>query len=717
MHGVESERDIRSTAALLRLLDEGFERWRKLVGIDPTKSRFSLAEWDARQQMEDLQELRQLDPTGLSPFMLMKALVHEHIAGEKVTALDLIRGLSLEQLDRIESLREVYEFLERPEIDALIQGFIDSVRRAVSQYGLGAKGRDSLRSAMPLASADKPDVLEDWLGNYYRLAMLRRDAIKAVAKLEQHQFFHGRPGTSERFVYTTKVIEFWNVPSLLRAMVAQGARGFRGVTVCLIRDPEEALHSFFVLAVVNGESLSILTDRGKSPHPLGRRMSRRPDRAFVRRAERFWFPYELVDVVPTEEQKRLYAKARTALVPINAQAVELADFNQLDPPSAIWLTLVFELLRQEYLEQNPELPKLSYTAEMVRNPQLLLGGSTDLVVQRSQHYQPLVVAPLTCKDVTAAATASQWHRRPCGHNEWMIARYGEQVPEAALNILGTEELRAVAALPHASVLGSAEPDRFPARRSSEQKTADALVALDPLSFGTKEEIERDRVWSARYNQCKIVQALARVEFKATEAEVRSWLKARVLERREWFIEQAVRGELRTKALVAHRDFDWSPEAKSRGEVEEISVLDVIVGKKWYRHADFTRWFWSFSLSAWTKKGGGHFVCPITGSHTTRYHATFSPLDAQSLAFLLGCSVQELPWALQHWYYRDEPDYLGNSILDRLDPSDWVLHNPWCGESGFPIKIVISLSKRAVNQRRKELGLAPLAWKELEEKGT
>jgi hypothetical protein len=687
---------------ILRLLDEGFTRWQKLVGVDPTKSRFTLAEWDARDQMQDLQELRQLDPTGLSPFMLMKALVHEHIASEKVTALDLIKGLSIEQLDRIEALRDVYEFMERPEIDSIIQSFIDSVRRAVSQYGLVPKEEPE--------ADDEPSDIEGWLGDYYRMAILRRDAIKALTKLEKHQFFHGKPGTNGRFVYTTKVMEIWNIPSLVRAMQAQGARGYRGVTVCLIRDPEEALNSFFVLAVVNGESLSILTDRSRQAHPLSRRMWHRPDRAFMKRAERLWFPYELVDIAVSADQKHLFAKAREALVPINAQAVELADFSKLDPPSAIWLTLVFELLRQEYLEENRKLPQLSYTTEMIRKPMLLAVSKTDIVVDGHWRYQPLIAKPFKREDVTAETTHEQWQHQPCGHNEWMIGRYGEQVPEEALNVVGPEELRAIALLPDVAIVAG-EVDTFFDRRDRTERAIENLQAMDPLGFGTKDQVEADRLWTARYNQCKIVQARAEEDFKRTKDEVTAWIRARVEARRQWFIEHAVRGELRTQALVAHRAFGPSFEGEDRrngGKVEEVNVLDVIVGEKWWRYSDFARWVHAFSLSQWDREKQC-FICPVTGGLTTRYHATFAPLDAQSLAFLLDCQMEQLPWQLQHWYYRDEPQYTGNPILDRIDPSDWVLSNPWSAHNGFGIKIAVSLSKRVVNRMRKELALEPIDW--------
>ena len=51
-------------------------------------------------------------------------------------------------------------------------------------------------------------------------------------------------------------------------------------------------------------------------------------------------------------------------------------------------------------------------------------------------------------------------------------------------------------------------------------------------------------------------------------------------------------------------------------------------------------------------------------------------------------------------FKERPD-AGNHILDRVDPAEWALHNPW---NDLNFNVVVQLSKRAYNRVRKELGM-------------
>lgn len=669
------------------LLDEGFKLWQSIAGHNPERTHFNHEEWTIRDQAEDLQQARRLDTTGLTAFMLLKTFSHQYIEDESVSVIDIIRGLSEGQIVRLEALRSLYSFLQRSEVDAILDTFVASVRSATKHYGI-----------------DHAD-LEAWLTDYRWMAILRRDALRSFEKLEAHQFFHGRPGTNDSVFYNTKIMEFWNIPSLVRAMQAQGLHGLRSVSLCLIRDPIEALHSFFVIAIVNGESLTVLTDRDRASHPLHKAMTRRPDKSFVRRAEQGWFPYELVNIQVSDDQRRLYAEARKAIVPVNAQAVELANFSSLHPADAIWLSLLFELIRWRYLEENLALLETSYTAEMVKEPLLLLAARrvTSIIPGETNLYMPLEAKKLKRADVTAETTRRQWGRTPVGHNEWMIERYGEQVPEEVLNVFGPEEKAAAEALPSVALVNNDNEQQWHSLARSEKP--DLLQQFDPLSFGTQESIQNDRLWTARYNQCKVVQQHAGAEFNQTCEEVRSWLKMRFEERKNWLIEQGVRGELCVDEFFA---YDEQPFTNCPPIKKTTNLVSFIIGKKPYRSYEFGLPYKSFALSEFRERPWG-YMCAATEINDTCYHVRIRPKGAESLAILTGCTVDELPWQLQQWTYQKEPQYTGNSILERCDPSDWVLSNPWCEKTEFQICITFSLSKRFVNKKRKELFLPPVKW--------
>lgn len=717
------------TAKINLYLDEAFNYWLRLIGLTGAESRWSFENWDLKEQTRDIQESRRRDPTGLTSFMLMKAFVKEYLSAEKFSAWDLLRGLSEEQQERVDLLREVYDFLQQPEIEGYVDTFIDDLRLTTKAYGI-----------------DHED-LESWLTDRYWMSILRRDALKSFELLEAHQFCFGEPGIGTPS-YGTKVLEFWNVPSLVRAMAVQGRTGFRGVHLCLIRDPEFELESFFVLAVVNGESMTILTDRAKHAHPGAKEMKsfRRPDKAFRKRAAQHWFPYELLDlevVVDDEgDYAGLFTKERTGLVPIKAQAVALTDFSKLVPPTAIWLTLIFDLVKEKYLEGNHELSQLSYTAEMMRVPHLLAGPQSALV--KTGLYQPLILDPLEHKDLDTDTLSKkqEWDRGLLKANQWMLDKYGSLVPDTLFNLIGGLDRHALVetecrlALPGET--GEVFVDEEESERSlfwentrEEGVPVRSYKTMDPLSFGSAEALERDRQWTARRNLCRAVQHLADREFEKTSDSIlkskrgdfpkaSGWYVDRVLERQDVLIERAVLGEWFYEMLEPFDIFQheaWvNREAQPQKNVRE-NLVSFRVGKGWSAGLNGRNIGWpKIHIGDWADQSDC-YRCPLTGV-IAGYHATINPKDAESLALVLGCTFEDLPWQLQVWQAQ-APDHRGNPILNRCDPAEWALRNPWTGASrywrgdGFDLSIGISLSRRAVNRIRKKLGLPKLDWKTLE----
>ncbi len=86
-------------------------------------------------------------------------------------------------------------------------------------------------------------------------------------------------------------------------------------------------------------------------------------------------------------------------------------------------------------------------------------------------------------------------------------------------------------------------------------------------------------------------------------------------------------------------------------------------------------------------------------------SSISPTCPAALALIFGVAESDLPWPLQHWF-SSEP-YDGNCILDRLDPIDWVLRNPWSDVHQYghlQLDLAIYLSRSGYHARRKALGL-------------
>lgn len=684
------------------LVNKALLLWAEIFSIDvESKSwRGTLGGWQLRRHAEELSQARDLDPSGLTTFMMLKALLAEQLQNITVKAIDFLRNHKQVRED-LEPLNALLTLLESPEVVDLVEECQASLKAAAAHYGADMK------------------KVGPYIDDLWNAAYVRRNALRSMETLEAHQFTQGNP-QSEELSFNPTVYEFWNINSLIRAMRAQLVPG---ITLCLIRDPE-ALHSYFVFAIKNGDTITILTDRANSAHPLQKRMVRRPDRDLAKRAQKHHFPYELLDLEISEDQKHLWAKARTAIVPTDTKAVPLVKIKDLYADSIVWLTMVFELIREKFGVQNHQLPQLSYTGEMVADPYALVGEHGALVTEG--HYKPLDLGSISHEEL-AGNFEDNWDRKPTGFNQWMVDRYGEQVPEEAFNLVGQN---AVAALRPAIESGDLAPDskdlaqyesdlaRYGEPRSWTKNPHLPLEALDPMGFGSKEDLHKDRIWTAKYNRAKAIQRLADREYAEKRDEVLAWYGARIKARAEALIEAAVRGEL----ILPNNHFsdDLPPlfdveEEKPPKEANALRIRYDRLGNasgSWFNH--YMGWPSEGSVRLMGGKDASKWFCYLTGSKATIF-ANIAPTCPKALAAVCGCEVEDLPIFLQHWY-SNEP-YGGNSILDRLDPSDWALKNPWMRMQrtrGLRLDIGIALSKSGWHRLRKKLGLPRLQPETLSE---
>lgn len=95
-----------------------------------------------------------------------------------------------------------------------------------------------------------------------------------------------------------------------------------------------------------------------------------------------------------------------------------------------------------------------------------------------------------------------------------------------------------------------------------------------------------------------------------------------------------------------------------------------------------------------------YLCVINGSPAFM-GGIFTPTTPEALATLCGCEVKDLPDVLQHWFKHEQ--YYGNCILDRVDPLEWVVKNPW---KNMNFDVVFYLSKSGYNQLRRKQKLKP-----------
>lgn len=692
-------------SSIYKAISEASDLWLQLTGLDPDAKTIKIGDLEVRRDMNDVAETLVLDDTGITAYLLLRAYVPKYAETLAVTLLEIARGLSPEAQRQVDLFRQIDAVLNRPDVADVGESFSGALRRAGRFYGL------------------PEDTLSKILANPLDTAVLRRDALRSYRDLEKHQFAFDADAPLGDGATNPCVYQFWNMDGLVSAMRAQR---IPGVTLCLVRDPM-TLRSFFAIAIANRGTLTVLTDRPKDPHPDAKHMVRRPDRELLNRADRNWFPYELLNLWMNENG--VHARETTALTLAGAEGVPLARVAELKPEFVLWWSMILNLIQADYFHQNRQLEALSYTPAQIQireAPETSAPGS-------------LIVLKLRNDAVTAETVAEQWDSKPRGHNEWMIARYGPRVPEEALNAIGMSGLSRL--LPAgAEALIEAQSGRYGeaadvTRRvlqlapdcSPEQRTVirvlveKRLRTLESTNFGTAADLNRDRLWIARRNQVEIVQALAEEEFDRTVADILhlrmlksdpppgGWYWDRVQEKKERILEILARGEffgdarfLPENGTVLAGGSAWAAE----GEPKVANLVTTHAGRYSGDKFAFAR---GINLS-WQME---QHVCPVSGSPSLAYHAMFAPQDGHSIAALLQIPFEELPWQIQHWT-ASPLDHPGNHILDRLDPSDWVLENPWVG-TGFrrslDLTIRASFSKRGVNQVRKRLGLQPIKWQE------
>lgn len=661
---------------------EATRAWAEAV----TRSKPDIDAWDGCEFVEDVNTSHTLDPSGITTFLLVRGLgayVEKHV---HVTAKELIEAP--EKVERrvapLRTLREVVTWAT-PAVDA----FRAEVRSAVVAWGVQGK---------------RLKEVEEVLADEFDLAYLRRDAFRSMETLRAFQFAQGVGATAVKM--NMHVYEFWNVNSVLAAMRAQK---LDGLSMVLVRN-QDAMTSYFVFALKNGENLTILTDKDETPHPAYERMSRRPDRNLESREARHWFPYDLLDLKRAQQRtERTYAKARTGLVPYQVQAVPLKPVPELPAETLVWLVMVSDLIRKRYAGPKPlKLGELAYTGEMVREPNALLGQNDALVVRGA--YKPLELPALAMKDVSLEATRGQWASPSTEWNTWMEERYEARVPEYVLNPVGTE----VALLP-AKLSKDLQTIAHVETGDEESRKSIALMSLetfDPQTFGSVEQLERDRQWVGRVNKMRVVQGLAEAEFTATKSEMESWYRERVRANRGRVLDGIARGEWMLPYWTTYnRDktfaHGWhSTVLKNVVRVGYGKDPEAVFHHEWGWSRRMRRGIVSFGDPPVTYKPG--WKCGLCGAraHVFGYVEVTCP---EAVAAVAGVAVADLPWAWQH-YYPNHP-YYGNNILDRVEPGDWVLENPW---AKLRPSVFVALCKTDYHERRKKLNLPRVEFNKKEE---
>lgn len=693
--------------------NEAISLWIALTGLDPEAKTIRMDQWDLRSMNEELKESMEYDPSLATTYLLLDAFSTDYFKQAKVSVAEFDEDPD-KVFDYMEKVRDFKKLIRSPTVCEVADDFLESIRKALVHYGVAP---DRVEKAM-----EKPHVL----------AILRRDALRSVAKLRDDHFLRGETEEGSP-IYNREVFGYWNVNSLVSHVCSMPS----GIALNLIRDPDE-LHSYFAFSIRNGGNVIMLTDTQEYAHPLGRSMSRRPDRAFADRVSKNWFPYQLLQLKVNDRgdvYHDRYSKAvEQNIVPKQGDHFVLSKLADLEINQIIWLALVFDLIKEKFW--NSEIPpkELSYTNEMIK-----LEDQTTLLASAAQAnlpvvgYQPLSLPRLNKDDLrlknldeASLGESALNGEKQFGINQWMEERYGDLVPDEALNLVGPPSTK----LHFLSLESGKETPRVgsstqtPMVREGEVNCLDVpndpfgdgvgryldtqknpaytLKSVDATLFGTRQQLDADRKFIGRFNFARAIQREADREFKADRLGVLNWFIAGVEKNIDLLLGYAHHEEVwhirKNITRFAEQDsangferyifsrlMPYHPTEQQRYEYPQTYALNVV--KNFGGDFQATR--------------GGFRPCYVTGAKPT-YRLYIQPGCPNDLALLTGTPVVDMPEYLQNWNPGDEP-YTGNNILSRIDPMEWRVTNPW-NQISFCIEI--PLSKNGLKKVLKAKEAAP-----------
>lgn len=668
---------------------EALQLWRDITGVDPNARTLNLGDWSLRETFEELEEAIALDPTEITALLLFNGFVKEYLGDRTVPLLALLESPDT-ILQTLAKPRRLLEILNTPDIAGARDAFLAALANAAARYEAGAR-----------------DDVGELLARSDDIALLRRDALRSMQQLRVDQFLDGLAEPAGTVpIYNRTVHQWWNINSLLAAATRMPS----GVSLNLIRDPD-AFQSYFCFAIRTGGNLFILSDIPENKHPLQGSMRRRPDRVFAKRADRNWFPYELLDLEYDAEARRLFEKQRSshrALVAYQHAALPLKPMAELDAPNLIWIAMMFDLIVERFWRQGYKAPALSYTAEMLHRDTVLIEAaqSANLPVPA---YQPMGLPPLTLTDIGINELGEETiGRRAHANHDWMEARYGHQVSTDALNLVAGPETTFVIACDSGEI--SAMEPSFQSltdwQRTAQLAGRRQIEKVAATTFGSREQLEKDRRFIARYNYATQIDALAKAEYVARKEEILQWYRRAVEANSEnllrWagndalWVDDGLRGSFSHYEGAVGSVQTVSPSGeRDTGRITVRSLIDrYTIGSDGHSSHVAS----SIQLGDWQ---GSRALCFLNGTRAS-YYVIFAPATAEELALLAGCTVDALPDVLQQWTL--VRPYEGNSILDRVDPMIWNAHNPW---QKLNLRVRIALSKRGLAKIAPQTSLPPV----------
>lgn len=656
------------------IFEDARQKWDTLTGVSQQQTTFRLGDLDVRSMNESLDSAIELEPEGTTAFLLLECFLRAHLQEKTFTAAQIMKDYDA-LTAYLARAQDMFSILQSDHAVEMTAEFRAKVRAGISHYDALSEDVQKL--------IDEPEAL----------AFLRRDALHAHANLNAFQFLSGEHDSAHPQVME-HIYQAWDINSLLFSLRDMP---ISGIAVVLLRDPAHPDRSYFAFAMRNGENVTLFTDKDRPAFPgqEDRMRGRGAGRAFAKRAWENHFPYQLIKT-KVDDRGDVIFESETSPVMAGKDLVPLMTMRELPDYQIVWLTMMLSLIADKFWTQKWQAPALSYTGAMVTEKTVLVEGQDGTKLPVAAGYTPIGLDTLTLKDITRSAMAEQVEKVTNTTN-WLEERYAHSADPKLFNIW-TKDDDLIALLPSVKK----NDDRGFEREQKAKSTALSpnilsyskkeikklpfwdtpkgytLKSFTPTMFGTEEDLTKDSHWIARHNLAQHIQREADIEFEARKPEIA-----------KWFIESvtANKDALARRAAQVHQKRLDGDERYERATTD-IAPTDSNI---W----SYEKWGGTNAIGEYTGRSD-KFLCAFDETKSS-WRIYFRPQNAQDLADLCGCKVSELPDILQNW--EREKAYTGNGILDRLDPVENEVDDPW---RKLPLQVNLYLSKRAMTRFLKQL---------------
>lgn len=632
-------------------LQEKLDLWVKITGVNPEEERTSytisfnddLSDYDISEMNAKIQKSLDYDATGRFAEAYLSLSFKQYLKKRKIDAYQLMIDPSVKQY--ISDLEKLHHAIQEENVDVEI---MNDMKKAMDHYQLESNRLDLF------------DVVE-----------LHTSAQNNINKLEVVQFSAG-PMSNEDF----KVIKDIYMYNDISGIIESAVKGFiNGVSLCYIRDKEELQESYFAFVIKNGENLYIMTDRPKHKHPNQKYMRRCPGREMGNRINSAWFPYSITNIDMSDMYNNGRYGVQEKMTELSTKAnnekeentgIKIGSLSTITQDEAFWAIMMFSFIKERFYDNEYKCPQLSYVGGMVSHPALDT-EKYDIAV-----YNKLNSITLdTITDPRKSNLEYSW--KSVHLYDYIVDRYFDKIPQHYYNVVG----------PTDTVLLEDMQRPF-----SDQRKYLALAVND---YGTKENFEYRQQWIARYNLAVAISEKEKEDFDANEKRISEYLLSELNKKKEDIIKKAMKGELLSKKLVHANTFG------TEFTDENVSFSKITSLDKWYDEKGTWGRISVGQKSLYCCKN--EYICNITGAKAGVV-IKVDPKRVEDLAYLLDVTVDELPVELHHWHTADH--YVGNSILDNIDPFDWVLKDSY-NKKTFSYNFF--LSKAAYVKLRREFGLS------------